>query len=712
MKLPPIPEQQALRAAVPTPGRPSAESRQRHAALLQLAQSGVPEWVRAMVDDTAAELASSNQRNAVTGDRQYTATALAQLQGHREALIAQLVLAMQQQLKPGAAAARESAAAVRAAQPLQLIDEAQIDEDIEIARIVQAIESESDWELRQLRALSSGLLGLPAIDETAAPLGPLACATGLRLALSGLGLDGGTRLLLMRVLGPALGRAVKDQYAELSRRLLGWGIDPAPYKVRQTPGAAPGRREGAVTPAVAAATLPSDESATDRTSSALRQLVESARQKLAPEDPMGAAAADGGAAADSPLSLRLFNDPLPAESARGALDPATAVVLMERLFAQIERHLGGSDTTRRLLEGLHAPARALAQNESQLFAQPDHPWWKLLDRMITVGSVHDDGEADGPVTAALGLVVERMRQAPLLDRAACESAADEVQQAASRHMGERNSELGAQIDEMRHQVDREELEGTLRSQLVQQLRSTPVSLALRQFLVGPWTQVMTETTLRLGPDSRALDEHAFVVDDLIRATATPGKPVSVAQQRVLLRQVGLALASAGLPETRVEAEVADLKTLLRNPPPPHDEPWSAPVADDSMPMPLPPHPADDVTTAAMIDLQADLPTVPIGMGADSTLEAATHQRDWLDALEPGACCRLFLLGRWMNAQLSWVSESHNLFLFTSRHGGRTHSLTRRMLGKLRNAGLATTIEDGALLAQAMQQLVETDFAPG
>ena len=64
----------------------------------------------------------------------------------------------------------------------------------------------------------------------------------------------------------------------------------------------------------------------------------------------------------------------------------------------------------------------------------------------------------------------------------------------------------------------------------------------------------------------------------------------------------------------------------------------------------------------------------------------------------------------MNAQLSWVSDSHNLFLFTSRHGGRTHSLTRRMLGKLRNAGLATTIEDGALLAQAMQQLVETDFA--
>lgn len=699
MKLPPIHEQQALRAAAPEPDK-------RRLALVQLAHAGVPEWVRTMVDDTAAELASANQRHAVAGDRQYTATALAVLQGQREPLIAQLVLAMQQQLKTtGPAAPRPgTAGGARGEQPLRLIDEAQIDEDIEIARIVQAIESEADWELRQLRALASGLQGLPAIDENAAPLAPLACAGGLRLALSGLGLDGGTRLLLMRVLGPALGRAVKDQYAELSRRLLGWGVDPAPYKVRQTPGAAPARRDAA------AATLPSDEAATDRTSSALRQLVESARQKLAPEDPVGVAAGSAPAAADAPLALRLFSDPLPAERARAALDPTTAVVLMERLFAQIERHLGGSEATRRLLEGLQAPARALAEQDAQLFAQPDHPWWKLLDRMITVGSVHDDGEAEGPVTAALGLVVERVRQAPALDRDTCQTAADEVQQVASRHLGERNSELGAQIDRMRHQVDREDLEATLRGQLVQQLRSTPVSLELRQFLVGPWTQVMTETTLREGPDSRALNEHAFVVDDLIRATATPGKPVSLAQQRVLLRQVGLALASAGLPETRVEAEVADLKALLRNPPPPHDEPWSEPVADDSLP--LPPHPADDVTTAAMIDLQAGLPTVPIGMGADSTLEAATHQRDWLDALEPGACCRLFLLGRWMNAQLSWVSESHNLFLFTSRHGGRTHSLTRRMLGKLRNAGLATSIEDGALLAQAMQQLAETDFAPG
>ena len=692
MKLPPNPEQDALRAAL----RKHESQRQ---TLAQLARAGVPEWVRAMVDDAAAELASANQRNAVAGDRQHTAGALVMLQGRREALIANLVRALQQQLDAGAPLPSREHAPADARQQLTLIAESQIDEDIEIARIVQAIESEADWELRQLRALASGLHGLPAIDEAVAPLPPLACAGGLRTALAALDLESGTRLMLLRLLGPALGRAVKGVYADLSRRLLGWGIDPAPYKVRQVEG---------VRPAAAAPALPSDEAATDRTSSALRQLVERARNSLAADDPLPLPPADEGEAGHSPLALRLFSDPLPAERARGALDPATAVLLMERLFAQIETHLGGSDAVRRLLSGLHEPARALAAQETQLWSQPEHPWWKLLDRLITVGAVHEDEAEDGPVTAALSLAVERIRQAPSADRDAYQTAADAVQEAVSLRMDERNSELGDQIDQIRTQVDREDLEATLRAQIVSQLRSTPVCPGLRQFLVGPWTHAMAHTTLEEGTDSPALAEQALLVDDLIRATSTPGKCVSTAQQRVLLRQVGLALEQSGLPPTRTEAELADLKNLLRNPPPVQDEPWADPAAIDE-PV-LPPHPHDPVTTAAMIELQAGLPTVPIGMGADSTMEAATHQRDWLDALEPGAVCRLFLLGRWVTAQLTWVSDSHNLFLFSSRHGGRTHSLTRRMLGKLRNAGLATSIEQGTLLAQAMQQLAETDFA--
>ena len=198
MKLPPSSEQQALRSAEKQAGR-SAE------ALAAAARAGIVDWVRVMVEDTAVELASSTQRHVVAGDRSQTAPALELLQGRRTALVSQLVQALQHEVTAAPAPAADAPATP--SRPgrltLTLIDEAQIDEEIETARIVQAVESEADWELRQLRALASGLAGLPSIDNAVAPLSPLACANGLRAGLAAMALEPGTRLFLMRVLGPA-----------------------------------------------------------------------------------------------------------------------------------------------------------------------------------------------------------------------------------------------------------------------------------------------------------------------------------------------------------------------------------------------------------------------------------------------------------------------------------------------------------------------------
>jgi hypothetical protein len=109
---------------------------------------------------------------------------------------------------------------------------------------------------------------------------------------------------------------------------------------------------------------------------------------------------------------------------------------------------------------------------------------------------------------------------------------------------------------------------------------------------------------------------------------------------------------------------------------------------------------------APLGLHEALPTVPIEMfPADGQPAAgASPVAAWLDGLQPGQVCRLYLLDRWMNAQLVWCSESRSMFVFNSRHGGRTHSLTRRSLDKLRAAGLATTIERGQFVAQALREL--------
>jgi hypothetical protein len=721
VKLPPYIEEQALRAAAPAALGTAADA----AAFVRLVRSGVPGWVRAMVMRAEAEMGGSAQRNAMASDREHTATALGVLQGRRELLVDRLVQAITRQLgeaeRAGRAAQRPTAAADNAgALKLTLIDEAQIDEDIEISRIVQAIESGADGELQHLTALACGLHGLPGIDPGAAPLPPLACATGLRAGLVELVLDAGPRLLLLRQLGGALGHELGREYAKLSQALLGWGVVPASYRVKHSPAPRSAADTGKAAPAHEGATAAGTAGETAGASAgeegavasaALWRLVERARQSLAVAAPLAEAAGPAEAAeaaeadADDTLTLRLFSDPQPAARTRPALDPAAAVLLMERLCAQIEQHLGTTPGARAVLAGLQAPARALAAQETQIWSSPDHPWWQFLDRLIAVGSVHDDDGSAAAVTDSLAQVLERMRQAPTLDRAACQAAADDVQQVATRYLDERSSELLSQVGDIQTQADREDVEVELRNQIVQQLRSTPVCLGLRQFLVGPWTQAMAQVTLREGLNSATMGTLALVVDDLIRATASPGRAVSRAQRAVLLRQVGDGLAQAGFPPARADAELADLQVLLRDPPAAHEESW------DEATHPAAHAAADHQATASMLELHAGLPTVPIGMGQglDTPLEMV-GQKPWLDALAPGAYCRLFLLGRWMTAQLSWVSDSHNLFLFSSRHGGRTHSLTRRMLGKLRNAGLATTIEDGFLLAQAMETLADTDFA--
>jgi hypothetical protein len=566
--------------------------------------------------------------------------------------------------------------------PLTLIDEAQIDEDIEIARTVQAITSICDAELLQVTTLVCSLRGLRSVDPAAAPLPPLACANGLRDGLIALVPDTDLRHLLMRQMGAALGPELRRVYARLADSLHQRGVKPAPFRVKTSPALRS-----------VSTTLP-ERDGTPSATSALLRLLEQARQTVP-----GSAGQSPGADAARGAPLRLLDDLLPARGTGAALDSAASVTLMERLLAQVEQLLVGATGTRAILADLREPARSLAERDSQLFATPDHPWWQFLDRLIAVGTVHDDADdvAPGVVTRSLELVVRRMREAGPLDRISCQAAVDGVQRVVTRNLDQRHDALDQQSRALQAAVDHQELEIELREQLMLQLRSNAVFPGLRQFLLGAWTQAMTQATLRQGPQGEALNTLAFIVDDLIRALSRPGRPVSSAQRAVLLRQVAEGLAGADLPASRVDAELADLEALLRQPPPLR--------LDPEQPM------ADPITDDDAVALHASLPTVPILLtrtGFDSTLEADGH-RHWLDTLSPGSYCRLFLLGRWMTVQLAWMSATRNLFVFSSRHGGRTHSLTRRMLTKLRNAGLATTIEPGFMLAQALDTLAESDL---
>ena len=694
------------------------------AAFCAEVRQSIPFWVRTLLTQATMDMESAQRINAVASDRQYTMPAVQLLKRQHVTLAEKVVLALEQSLDEHTAAAA-FAPVGNAARPapsvggrltLRLMDEAQIDQDIEIGRLVQSIEAEAELELKHLAAMCTGMLGQTVVDQHTLPLPPLACAKALHAGICALTTDPALRSMMLRQLGQATGAHMRQVYAAQSELLSQWGVLPVGFRLMPC-------ADEVGEPAAAAETTeetPSEDRSALQAS--LRRLLAKAHDsaEICPAGPsveaqVGHTETPAKTPAE-PQALRLI-DPLPLEHhnrtapkalggrpgqarATPALDRSSAKRLMQRFLDHIESQMLLSDTGVALLLGLRPPALALAVAEPRLWQTLDHPWWRLLDHVMAVCAIQEDAaplSAD-PVSETLCRVVRNLQPELAGQREVWLAACNAVQAAIDRAVQERQRALEPMAGGLQSQVDGDELRAELRNQIVQQLRSTPVSPPLRSFLIDTWAVVLSKVALQHGAHSAELAAHALVVDDLTRATQEPGKPVSSAQRSVLMRQVQGGLALLAWPAKRLGAELAQLGALLDKPPPVQEEDWT--------------EPSTDLPTAWTLDLNASLPTVALDMNQLPAAGEPTASVAWIQSLEVGAHCRLFFLGRWMTVQVSWLSETRNLFLFSSRHGGRVHSLTRRMLQKLREAGLAASIEDGLLLAQAMDSLVDTNFGAG
>lgn len=695
---------------------------------MRVVRQSVDGWLDSAIAHALEWLESPSKRQRISVDYEHTAGMLLLLRQRRSDLVRHVAAALREHLdahtasqgfsdRPPPPSADERAlrllrglagdASASAAAPapsappspalrLTLISEAQIDSEIETARIVQQVEAAAEAELQELAALCSGLVGRPSVDPAMVPLRPADCARALAEGIDRLAPEQALRPALLRLLGQAVAEQLRPVYTSQIEWLQLRGVSAASFRIVPTPvgGATPLQPDPA-TGAFASPRLPEP-------AESMRTLVERNRRVRPPLEPGPESDVPGPAAgdADGAPSLRLLDAPRGFDADDGPLPRAVAEEMMRGLFAELHREAGTTPGMAEFLKRLDRLSQRVAAADPALWSDPAHPWWNLLDRLLASGAVQDDlSPPDRRVLRrSLDEAMQRVEEAPRLDDPACFAAADEAQLLASRLLENAAEPPAEEVDALQRLAEREELEATFRGQIVQQLRSTPTSTAMRRFLVGPWTLVLVAAAERGGSDSPAVAAAALVVDDLIRATAQPGRGVSQAQRNVLLRQVSDGLTAAGMPPARREAELSELTELLRDPP---EHPFDAQEAwaeEHVEPLPVP----------FTLDLHAGLPTVPLALPEGAAPEHAAPRatpEDWLDSLQAGACCRLFLQGRWMTVRLHWVGPGHRLFLFHSRQGGRSHSLTRRMLHKLREAGLATSIEDSLLRAQAMDSLV-------
>ena len=698
------------------------------AAYLQALKADLPDWLRRALQTTLERLDRARAATLLPAERAGLIDLMALLQARQGAWLQALVDTLAQSLDGDVRAAVDAPAPASSGDELSftLLDEDTVDEDIALSRLVQAAESGAEQALRDLAARCSSIRGLASVSVDANPMRPAVVAGAVRRAVGGFGLPAAQRLLLLRELGAAVGGQLVQQYQQQCERLVDWGVAPTKFTLRLTlPDGRPGLGAGL-----------------------------GAGVAGGPAGASQGAGASAGPTSQAPAPAELARDALrrlgvDAQVVSGSATPAPDV--MAQLLGVLLSRVPLTDEARDLIRRLDPPARRIARQEPAVWQSPEHPLWLLLDRLVAAGTVHDTrqpvpgADPSAPDTQghtlgdALERAVQQLESSHAPDSAQCLAALSSVDFAITGLLDEQASRVAPQAQALQQHMARSEMEDRLREQVVQQVRDSGAPPALRRFLVGPWAAALAHSAQQHGSDSPQMRGQAELVDHLIAACLRPaGQRLSTSAFTRCITHARLGLADAGLPATRVDAEVADLEQVLRQPwgervdnsadgpaaplAAPEATPAAVPVAaavaaavakDAALAIPSPvaltsgsPHPRFDAT--APLGLHEALPTVPIDMfpanGEPVDGAAASPVAAWLDGLQPGQVCRLYLLDRWMNAQLVWCSDNRSMFVFNSRHGGRTHSLTRRSLDKLRAAGLATTIERGQFVAQALREL--------
>ena len=78
----------------------------------------------------------------------------------------------------------------------------------------------------------------------------------------------------------------------------------------------------------------------------------------------------------------------------------------------------------------------------------------------------------------------------------------------------------------------------------------------------------------------------------------------------------------------------------------------------------------------------------------------------------GGWYHFFHQSEWITAQIAWISDSRQMFLFVGQVADERHSVTRGALEQLVANGLITELEDEPLLQRAIGTLMlDLDRAP-
>lgn len=597
-----------------------------------------------------------------------------------------------------------------------LVDEGQALKDVALSHVITAIEDQSRAELHQLGNFFAALRGIARPLKNDNPLRAALFAHALSRAVEGVDLDAEGRYALMRVAALPLATHLQPVYASLcqslrqaqiSGMLTSHGAALKESDLRQ-------RQFKSITEA------PAPKATLDQVALKL-DLMNTRAAELGPArgQPLVAGSGSGSGSTAAPPRL-----------GPGVGAPGTD--LLSRLYDQILADDSLQPPLKVLMGRLQVAIVRLSKTDATLLRRQDHPTWQLLNRIAAHGAGFQ--RADDAELKSFLQFLERVIQ-PLLDSA--HPAAMQFQQALTevdahiRAQAEARGQRSAvALERLDREQQRQEWQRMLRDQLQHQLDDARAGKLMRRFLLGPWVEVIAQAMVQHGRDAVEPQTYIELVDALLNSVSP--QPDEAARQRLrgqlpdLVRALERGMDAIALPPMQRQTF---LDELMRQ----HGRVLRGLPAVEEPAVPAPPAPRRPALTPEELLQQllderesqlpsrwahervdrGQLPTVPVALYSE---EHSPHARaalqDWMAGLQIGGWYHLFLQSEWITAQIAWISDSRQMFLFVGQMPDERHSMTRGALEQLVANGLITQLEDAPLLQRAIGTLMlDLDRAP-
>lgn len=307
---------------------------------------------------------------------------------------------------------------------LSLVDDEEVAVDVAQSRMLEAIKSVAEHELRELRAYTSAMAGDPDVAGDYNPFRAEVQTQALWAAAQGLPLGRAHQLAFMRHLAMPAGQALRKAYAAACARLDEAGIEPATYRTLIPPAGARTRR--ILDPALTDSMSPQAFEST--TQPATRSL---AGRLPAPNPADAAPPVDAGE---------------PQDTADRQL-----VAVLGRIFSAMlaDRRLPGD--LHAVLSRVQAYAVLAVRDDPTLLEQRERPLWIFMDHLAFHGAVHPgpEGQERDQLLQFAGKLLDQLGEEPRHTDTLYRWALERLERFAANRLTQAQADAAEQIGALR-----------------------------------------------------------------------------------------------------------------------------------------------------------------------------------------------------------------------------------------------------------------------